>query len=354
MTSLYVVSNETFSGKTAIITGLMEHLRKEGFETGYMKPVSTTPRVAGRRVADTDAQFIKDTFDLAAPLSRIVPVKLTESFVEKAFRGERDLAARVKTVFNGLSADTDILFVEGGGDLAEGSLFGLSAPEVAELLDLPVLIVIRYKSRLTGDNILLARRILGERLVGAVVNSIPGRELDLFSDTGVPILEEHGIPIMGLLPRNRLLTAATVGELADGINGEILIGEDYSDALVENLTIGAMGVDNALAHFRRKPNKAVITGGDRPDIHLAALETSTRCLILTGNLHPSPLIVTQAEEKGVPIILSPQSTLETVETINQFFGRTRFHQAQKLEQFQEIFEANFDFDRLYQVLGLKS
>lgn len=187
-----------------------------------------------------------------------------------------------------------------------------------------------------------------------MVNAVPDRELDLFSDTVVPILEEQGVPIMGLLPRQRLLVATTVGELADGIDGEILAGEEFADALVENLTVGAMGVDHALTHFRRKPNKAVITGGDRSDIHLAALETSTRCLILTGNLHPSPLILTQAEEKGVSVILSRQSTLETVEMINQFFGRTRFHQTQKLEQFQKIFESNFDFSQLYQVLDLGS
>ncbi len=352
MTSLFIVSTMTFSGKTAVVAGLMQHLRQDGHTVGYLKPVSATPTVTGRRLADTDAQFIKQTFDLAAPLNKIVPVELTASAVEKAWRDKTDLPARVKIIFDELSADTDILIVEGGGDLGEGSMFGLSAPEIATLLDLPVLVVTRYTHRLIGDEILQARHILGDRLVGAVVNAVPDRERDLFSNTVVPILEEHGVPILGLLPRKRLLTAATVRELADGINGKILAGEEYTDALVENLSVGAMGVDHALTHFRRKPNKAVITGGDRSDIHLAALETSTRCLILTGGLHPSQQIITQAEAKGVPIILSQQSTLETVETINQFFGRTRFHEAQKLEQFQQILEDNFDFSRLYQALGI--
>ena len=354
MTSLFVVSTETFSGKTALIAGLMQHLRQDGYRTGYLKPVSATPHVTGRRLADADAQFIKQTFDLAAPLSKIVPVELTASVVEKALQSKTDLPAQVKAAFDQLSAEADILIVEGGGDLAEGGLFGLSAPEIAELLDLPILVVSRYAARLTGDDILLARHILGDRLIGAVINAVPKRERDLFSDAVVPILEERGIPILGLLPRQRLLTAATVRELADGINGKILAGEEYIDALVENLAVGAMGVDHALTHFRRKPNKAVITGGDRSDIHLAALETSTRCLILTGDLHPSPQIISQAEGQGVPIILSHQSTLETVETINQFFGRTRFHETQKLELFLQIFESNFDFTRLYQVLALGS
>lgn len=352
MPALFVVSTTTFSGKTAVIAALMKHLLKEGKKPGYLKPVSTTPDIAGRKLADTDAQFIKRTFKLPAALNKIVPVKLTASTVEQAFRTDQGFPAQIKAAYDDISRDCDVLLVEGCGDLAEGALFGLSKPEIADMLDLPILVVTRHIGRLTGEDLILAKRILGRRFIGGLINAVPRSEFDFFSDTVVSNLEERGVPVLGVLPRQRLLTAATVQELADGISGEILIGEEHTDALVENLMVGAMGVSQALRHLRRKPNKAVITGGDRSDIHLAALETSTRCLILTGNLHPDPKIIAQAEEQGVPIILSKQSTLETVETINQFFGRTRFHQAQKLDQFQQIFDAAFDYGRLYDVMGL--
>lgn len=353
MPALYVVSTTTFTGKTAVIAALMKHLQVEGKKPGYLKPVSTTPDVAGRRLADTDAQFIKRTFKLPAPMNKIVPVKLTASVVEQALHGDSDFPTQIRTAYKDVSDDCDVLIVEGCGELAEGALFGLSKPEIADMLDLPILVVTRYAGRLTGEDVLLAKRILGKRFIGAVVNAVPKSEFDFFSDTVVPILEKRGVPIMGILPRQRILTAASVQELADGINGEILIGEENTDALVEHLMVGAMGVSQALQHFRRRPNKAVITGGDRSDIHLAALETSTRCLILTGNLHPDPKIIAQADEQSVPIILSKQSTLETVETINQFFGRTRFHQNQKLDQFQQIFDEAFDYGRLYKALNIQ-
>jgi len=44
--------------------------------------------------------------------------------------------------------------------------------------------------------------------------------------------------------------------------------------------VGAMGQEQALNFLEVKANKAVITGGDRADVQLAALETSTKCLIL--------------------------------------------------------------------------
>lgn len=353
MASLFIVSTETFTGKTAVVAGLIRELRKDGYTAGYMKPVSATPRVTGTRLADADAEFIRQAFDLPAPLNQIVPVRLTASVAEEALRGERDLVDHVMRGFKALHDQVDALMIEGGGNLAEGALFGLSAPELIERLDLPAIAVTRYVGRLTGDELLLTRRLLGDRLVGAVVNAVPVQQESVFKDLVLPRLENAGVEVLAVLPRQRLLMAATVQELADGINGEVLTGAEHMDALVENLAVGAMGVDNALTHFRRKANKAVITGGDRSDIQLAALETSTRCLVLTGNLRPSPLIVAQAEEHGVPIIMSQHSTLETVETINQFFGRTRFHQQAKLEQFYEIFDTHFDFDRLYSILGLR-
>ena len=115
-----------------------------------------------------------------------------------------------------------------------------------------------------------------------------------------------------------------------------------------------MTADTALSRFRQHTNKAVITGGDRTDIQLAALETSTACLILTGNLQPSPLIIKQAEEFGVAILLVNTNTMETIERIEGVFGKTRLGQAAKLEKFQELVAKALDFERLYQTLGLKS
>ena len=124
------------------------------------------------------------------------------------------------------------------------------------------------------------------------------------------------------------------------------------DVLIENFTVGAMNAEAALSRFRRQQNKVVITGGDRTDIQLAALETSTSGLILTGNLKPSPLILDQAEKLGVPVLLVETSTMETVEKIEQSFGKTRLGQTEKLETFQQLMEENIKLDTIYEVLGL--
>jgi BioD-like phosphotransacetylase family protein len=116
--------------------------------------------------------------------------------------------------------------------------------------------------------------------------------------------------------------------------------------------IGAMGADASLSFFRRRANKAVITGGDRSDLQLAALETSTAALVLTGNFRPSPQVIDRAEERSVPLILVPDDTLTTVDRAERLFGRVRFHQEPKLQRFAELMDAHFNFARLYEAMGL--
>ena len=88
------------------------------------------------------------------------------------------------------------------------------------------------------------------------------------------------------------------------------------------------------------------------DIQLAALETSTACLVLTGNLRPSPLVVKQADEFGVAVLQVRTNTLETIEAIERIFGKTRLGQPAKLQLFETLLAEYVDLNRLYQVLGL--
>jgi BioD-like phosphotransacetylase family protein len=53
------------------------------------------------------------------------------------------------------------------------------------------------------------------------------------------------------------------------------------------------------------------------------------------------------------MILVRQDTLTTVETIERFFGKTRFHLDKKIQRFEEMLGDRFDFPRLYAALGLK-
>jgi len=72
-----------------------------------------------------------------------------------------------------------------------------------------------------------------------------------------------------------------------------------------------------VSYLRRGRDKCVITGGDRSDIALAALETSTALIIFTGNIEPAPHIQSKAEEKGIPLIVAPGDTYTVSEQVKK-------------------------------------
>jgi BioD-like phosphotransacetylase family protein len=355
MVTLYITSTETFSGKSALCVGLAKRLEGDGYRIGYMKPVSTGARLAAGLV-DEDAGFFKQTFGLPDALEDMAPIGIPPGMVESILKQEEtpDFPGRLRAAYDRIAQGRDVVILEGGCNLCEGRFLGLPTPSVAKMLDAREVAVIKYDHDLQIlDDALTVQTQFNESLIGVVLNAIPRQRMPFVQEAAKPALEGYGIPVLAVLPQERLLLSISVGELAEFLSGEILCVAEKAGELVEHLMVGAMSVDSALTYFRRKPNKAVITGGDRPDIQLAALETSTKCLILTGNLRPSPIILGRAAEVGVPMILVRQDTLTTVEVIERFFGKTRFHQEKKIQRFEEMLADRFDFAKLYAKLGLE-
>jgi BioD-like phosphotransacetylase family protein len=114
-----------------------------------------------------------------------------------------------------------------------------------------------------------------------------------------------------------------------------------------------MNVNSAMEFFRRRRNMAVVTGADRTDIQLAALESSTQCLILTGAGEPLPQLISRAEELDVPLLKVESDTLATVEVIEQAFGHVRLHEAVKATYAFRLVEEHCHLDRLFSALNLK-
>jgi BioD-like phosphotransacetylase family protein len=196
---------------------------------------------------------------------------------------------------------------------------------------------------LLADRALAAQDYFGTALLGVMINEAPRSRVDFLKDVFAPYLARHNLHVLGILPKDPMLAAPTVAELADGLHAEILCNAERKGDLVEQMMVGAMGAEAALIHFRRIPNKAVITGGDRADIQLAALETSTRCLILTGNLYPSPVVLNRADELGVPVLLADLDTLKATEVVEGFLGRGRVQLPQKIDRFTALPNEHFDF-----------
>jgi uncharacterized protein len=356
MKTLYVTSVERHSGKTATCLALGKHFQASGYRVGYFKPLSLQPwRVAGR-VADEDAAFAKEVLELKAEPWELSPVVVTPDFLRAHMSSETetDLMQKVRAAFEAACDGQDVVLLEGGGSLREGYVVGLPTPAVAANCGGDLLAIVKYRDEVRVlDDALAAYSRLGETLRGIIINRVPLDATAFVSEVAVPYLERQGIPALGVLPEVPSLEALTVAELVTVLEAQVLTKHYSPGAIVETLNVGAMTAEAALSRFRKQINKAVITSGDRADIQLAALETSTTCLILTSNLRPSPLIVKQADEFNVAVLLVRTNTLETVEAIERIFGKTRLGQVAKLQRYEALLAEHVDLNRLYQVLGLE-
>jgi BioD-like phosphotransacetylase family protein len=355
MVTLYIASTESATGKTALCVGLGKRLQRDGYSVGYMKPVSFVARRLEGQVVDEDAQFVKKELGLQEPVSDLVPIPLDPLAVESIMKKQKrvDYPKRLREAYTRVSEGKDVMLLEGVHRLSAGSLVGLPANHVCQLLDAKSLTVLKYAGLLTLDPVLFYRQVLGDPMIGVVLNSVSHRQMESAQEIAAPYLQKEGIVVFGILPEEKFLMSVSVGQLAETLEGETVCCVDRAEELVENLMVGAMSADIALRYFRRTPNKAVITGGDRSDVQLAALQTSTKCLILTGNLYPQDMILGVAQESNVPIIVSKHDTLTTVQIVEEFFGRSRFQQEKKIRRFEELLEEHFDFTNLYVTLGLK-
>lgn len=354
MKSLYVTSIENFSGKTAVVLGLGRRLQVEGHSVGYLKPVSYEATQYGSQIIDEDVSFVKNVLSLPGDPSDLSAVVVTPETISQYLTTEDlDFSEQIKSKAKAAAADTDLLLIEGGGSLRQGYVLGLSTMYVAEMLDAQVLVVVKFRDRMRIlDDALTADFRLQDRLLGMIINRVPEEEQSFVMDQVVPYLERKGISVLGVLPERPNLAALTVQEIIEVLDARVLTGEDSTDKLVEDLMVGAMGAQEALSRFRQHRNKAVITGGDRTDIQLAALETSTACLVLTGNLTPSATVLERAAEAGVPVLLVPTTTMDTIERIEEVFGKTRLGQATKLAHFESLMAENVDFKRLLEKLSV--
>ncbi len=345
--SLYIASTQGSGGKTTIAVGLCLALRKRGLKAGYFKPVGTLAAHTDGVLLDEDAEFVAGLLDLDDELTDICPVVLDEDALHDVLAGsEVDAMSRVTDAFSRVRAGKDIVICEGLGEIWQGRFLRTSGAEVVAELDLRTLLVAKFAGARLLDDIMYVKDALKEHLLGVLFNMVPESRLALVREEYTRFLARSDVSSYGALVSSSMLSAVSVAEIVEALDGTYVCGERYGSHLVETYMIGAMSPEHALRYFQLTPNKVVIVGGDRAEIVLAALDTHTVAVVLTGNYVPSPAVLERAEERGVPLVSVETDTVAAADGLRRLFGRLRVKEHSKIDLIAELIDESVDVDRL--------
>ncbi|MCX6004878.1 MAG: AAA family ATPase [Chloroflexi bacterium] len=350
MVTLQVISFQT-CGKSLLCTGLGKKFISSGKKVGYIKPVNVINE--GEEKNYREADYIREVFDLDQSNEQLYPIHLQPQDLWRNLTEDEDnFSKRIKKACDHVSDGKDILLVEGPGDLRDDKVSALACYTIAEKLDARVVMLVGYSPDYKAAEILQILKKLEQRLIGVVINQVPESKINSAQNEITGYFKGQGITVLGILPESRTLSGVSVAEIALAIDGEIISSKDKANDLVENVMLGAMTPDSGRDYFNRKKNKAVITRTERTDMLLAALETSTKCLIVSKQ-KPSTSVLVKAEDKHIPIIVVNKEIIDIVAGIEKALAQARFQNTQKLKAVVTLLDSKLDLKALNTSLGFK-
>ena len=323
--NFYLCSLQERAGKSFLSIGFIQKLRKEGKKFAYFKPIGC-PKGAFSLKSDKDIDFIlrtvykdKDPYDMVCPIS--IPDGYYIDLIDANKKVE--YLDKIKSAYDRISKDVDYVIIEGAPSVRKFVRVGLDDVSIAKALGINDLIYVSSESSdKCIDNIFFTKNYFGFRevnLTGIIFNKIDFEYIPRIKELQKEHIEKYNIPVLGIIERSIQLFSPRVMEVLEAIGGE-LINEPASEGMnniVETIIIGAMNAQAALKYLRQVKKAAVITGGDRADLAVTALNEDVSVLILTGFIQPDAKVVTLANEKNIPIILSPSDTYTTMRNLER-------------------------------------
>lgn len=339
MPVLYVTSDRPAVGKTALISALAAEFSSSNANLAYFKPFSYTPE------DDPDVAFVhRDVLPDSNQADQTTPMPMPDAIEAgwSASEEAAEAAERLRESVRTLTEEATHVLVEGPSLLTPDGEPSLVSITVADLLDAAVVLLVHFRPGLDAEEIAGMCEPFGGRLSGVVVNSVSHfRQRKLRQEMGKS-LESRGIRFLGAIPEDRLMLSPTVDQIALHLGGQWVLGQEKSQALVEQFLIGGNIMDAGETYFGRQEKKAVIVRGDRPDIQMAALVAPTTCLVLTGGHQPIQYVHHQAEVEEVPLLVVETDTMATLQAIETVLTRVSTYHTEKVARFGELLQSNTD------------
>jgi len=354
---LYVAGTEPRTGKSAIILGLMELLKRNVKKVAFFRPLIDVDHSRGER--DNTIMLLKSQYHLSYDYEEMYAFTIAEAAQLIAMGRTEELHEAILAKYDKLAATADFILCEGVE--LEGATasfdFDLNV-EISNNLGCPVMLVARGRMKTIPGLVRSIKRYhnsftrRGCDLVATIINRV--------HPDSVPVIEKQLADekiaknqLVYIIPNNENLGNPSVGEIARLLNAELLYGEENLTRHVRSFTIAAMQLRNLLG--RIEYGTLIITPGDRSDVILSCLAAvqsmsmpNISGIMLTGGLVPEGPVQKVIEGFGdtVPIIAVHENTFQVAIRVENIHAAITPDNSRKIIQALAVFERHIDVDQL--------
>lgn len=332
-----ITSTRAGAGKTTVALGQSLQWKENGLKIGYFKPWADRIQYQESDALDKDSVLFAQTLALQQAPHELSLIYNYPKLAGDNRNTEEELLQSLEERHNQLANDKDCLIVEGPRNCFHGTYAELGAGSIARRLDAETILVAKGDSSLVADRIIACTRLFRSfdvKVRGVIVNRAEDPE-HVHSELEPP-LKRKGIEILTVLPEISDLASLTPRLIANGLGASVLAGEEGLDKQIRNTHVGAMTISKALGPMRKFKDIALITGGDRTDMQLAAFEVSINCFILTGGIYPEPTVLAKADDLNVPVLLVSEFTYQTARKIEHMVPTVEARDRDKIRKIRKL------------------
>ncbi len=214
LSGYFVTGTDTGIGKTVITLGLMHVLQGQGRRVAGMKPVASGCERTAAGLRNGDALQLQRQTSVALDYERVNPYAFEPAIaphIAAARAGVQISLDAIQSACLQLAGQVDCVVVEGVGGWAVPLNRHEMLPDLARLLDLPVILVVGMRLGCLNHALLSAAAIerAGLQLAGWVANC-PGAPPECLDENISTLKSRISAPLLGVVP-----------ELAEPVPGQV-------------------------------------------------------------------------------------------------------------------------------------
>lgn len=362
---IFIAATMQNDGKTTLSLGLIHCLKKYFNKIGFIKPIGQRYLVEQGYKIDEDSVLIEHIYGASANIKDMSPIAIEKGFTEQYIKkgGKKRLVNDIRSSFNRIASNKDLVIIEGTGHAGVGSCFDLSNAAVAKMLGAKVLLITGGGVGRPIDEIMLNKALFekeGVELVGVIVNKVIPKKYDKINKLVRMGFQKKGIDVHGVVKYNELLSRPTIGEILEEVKDiKLLCGDPKRLCnLAYKILVGAMKPRDAMRYITG--GSLVITSGDRVDLIEAICKNQAKKkkqqdqisgLILSGSMNPPKSLLEKLKKTNIPVLLSNLHTYKTAESIHEIIVKIKPCDTQKIKWAIELVQNHVNVENIINAIS---